>query len=62
MSMDYMFFTEYGVFGTLDEAEASIRDNGGLHKLCLTVMVLKDFRYKSIWAYPVEGKGVGAAE
>ena len=25
-------------------------------------MVLKDFRYKSLWAYPVEGKGVGAAE
>ena len=62
VSMDYMFFTEYWVFGTLGEAEASIQENGGLQRHCLTVMVLKDFRYKSIWAYPVEGKGVGAAE
>ena len=60
--MDYMFFTEYGVFGTLGEAEASIQENGGLQRQCLTVMVPKDFRYNSIWAYPVEGKGVGAAK
>ena len=40
--MHYMFFTEYGVFGTLDEAEASIQQNGGLQRHCLTVMVLKD--------------------
>ena len=62
VSMDYMFFTEYGVFGTADEAEASIKENGDVERHCLTVMVLKDFRYKSLWAYPVEGKGVGAAE
>ena len=61
-SMDYMFFTEHGVHVTLDEAEASNREHGGLQRWCLTVMVLKDFKYKSIWAYPVEGKGVGAAE
>ena len=62
VSIDYMFFTEYGVFYTLEEAEAAIRKNGSVDKYCLTVMVLKDFKYKSIWAYPVEGKGVGAAE
>ena len=60
--MDYMFLTEYGVFGTLGEAEASIQENGGFQRHCLTVMLLKDFRYESLWAYPVEGKGVGAAE
>ena len=60
--MDYMLFTEYGVSGTLGEAEDSIQENGGLQRHRLTVMVRKDFRYKSIWAYPVEGKGVGAAE
>ena len=48
VSMDYMFFTEHGVYVTLDEAEASNREHGGLQKWCLTVMVLKDFKYKSI--------------
>ena len=50
------------MFGTADEAQASIKENGDVETHCLTVMVLKDFRYKHIWAYPVEGKGVGAAE
>ena len=50
------------IFGTIDEAQAAIEANGNVLKHCLTVMVLKDFKYKSIWAYPVEGKGVGAAE
>ena len=62
VSMDYMFLTEHGIFGTIDEAEASMQADSDAQRHCLTVMVLKDFRYKSIWAYPVEGKGVSAAE
>ena len=62
VSMDYMFLTEHGIFGTIDEAEASMQADSDAQRHCLTVMVLKDFRYTSIWAYPVEGKGVSAAE
>ena len=58
VSRDYMFFTEYGVFTTIDEAEASIRASGGLRKHCLAVMVLKDFKYNRLWVYP----GVKSAE
>ena len=60
--MDYMFLTEYGIAKSIDEAEDLIKKGGGLQRSCMTVMVLKDFRSKSVWAYPVEGKGVGAAE
>ena len=62
ISMDYMFLTEYGIARSLDEAETLISSNGGAVRTCMTVMVLKDFRSKSVWAYPVEGKGVSAAE
>ena len=62
VSMDYMFRTEYGIAKSIDEAEDRIKKGGGLQRSCMTVMVLTDFRSKSVWAYPVEGKGVGAAE
>ena len=29
---------------------------------CMTVLVIKDFKHKSIWAYPVEGQGLAAVE
>ena len=60
--MDYMFLTEYGIAKSIDEAEDLIKKGGGLQRSCMTVMVLKDFRSKSVWAYPCEGKGAGAAE
>ena len=62
VSMDYMFLSEYGISLSRDDADELIRKNGGLIKFTMTVMVLKDFRSKSVWAYPVEGKGVTAAE
>ena len=62
VSMDYMVLTEYGIAKSIDEAENLIKKGGGLQRSCMTVMVFKDFRSKSVWAYPVEGKGVGAAE
>ena len=39
-----------------------IKKSGVLQRTCMTVMELKRFRYKSVWAYPVEYKGVGDAE
>ena len=62
VSMDYMFLAEYGIAKRIDEAEDLIKKGGGLQRSCMTVMVLKDFRSKSVWAYPVAGKGMGAAE
>ena len=52
IAMDYMFLTERGV--TRNSAEADEWAKGGE---CVTVLVMKDFRFKSIWAYPVEHKG-----
>ena len=62
VSMDYMFLTEYGIAKSIDVAEHLIKKGGGLQRSCMAVMVFKDFRSQSVWAYPVEGKGVGAAE
>ena len=62
VSMDYMFITEYGVVNDLEEAEKLNAKHGDLARTCMTVLVLKDFRSKSVWAYPVEGKGVAASE
>ena len=55
--MDYMLLTEYRIAKSIDEAEDLVKKGGGLQRPCMTVMVLKDFRSKSVWAYPVEGKG-----
>ena len=62
VSMDYMFLTEYGIAKSIDEAEDLIKKGGGLQRPCTTVIFLKHIRSKSVWAYPIEGKGVGPAE
>lgn len=62
IAMDYMFLTEYWFFYTQDAAEESTRKHDGQVRSCITVLVIKDFKHKSIWAYPVEGKGIAAAE
>ena len=61
ISMDYMFMTESGITKSLEEAETLIRNSRGLTKTRMTVMVLKGFQSKRVWAYPVEGKDVRAA-
>ena len=62
IAMDYLFLTEHGFFKTQSDAEAAIDQAGGPVRNCITVLVIKDFKHKSIWAYPVEGKGISAAE
>ena len=62
IAMDYMFLTEYGFYKSQTEADDVIDKEGGQIRTCITVLVIKDFLHKSIWAYPVEGKGVAAAE
>ena len=62
IAMDYMFLTEYGFFNSQVDADEAINKAEGQCRICITVLVIKDFLHKSIWAYPVEGKGVAAAE
>ena len=62
IAMDYMFLTEYGFFYSQSDADESLKNDGAQGRTCITVLVIKDFKHKSIWAYPVEGKGVAAAE
>ena len=55
IGMDYMHISEQGVShkaGEIEKGETEV----------LTMLVLKDAWHKSIWVYPVEGKGVTAAE
>ena len=52
IGMDYMFLTERGITTKADEVTGE----------CMTLLVLKDFFHKSIWVYPVEGKGVAKSE
>ena len=54
VGIDYMFLTEHGVY--LKHKEAVDGVSGDESKV-LTVLVLKDFRFKSVWAYPVPAKG-----
>ena len=55
IGMDYMHISEQGVSHKADEIEEGETE-------VLTMLVVKDAWHKSIWAYPVEGKGVTAAE
>ena len=54
----YMLLSEYSSHRSQDEADKVIEKEGGQFKNCMTVLVIKDFKHKSIWAYPVEGKGM----
>ena len=56
-----MFFTDYGVASTVEEAEELTRQNNGNVRDAQTVLVMKDYARGSIWAYPVAGKGLVAA-
>ena len=60
--MDYRFLSEYGSHRSQDEADKVIEKEGGQFKNCMTILVIKDFKHKSIWAYPVDGNGFAAAE
>ena len=62
IAMDYMFLTEYGFFKSRRKANQAMSKDSEQTRNCITVLVIKDFLHKSIWAYPVEGKGVAAAE
>ena len=53
IGMDYMFLSEKGVTHKSDVADEWTK-NGE----CIAILVIKDFRHKSIWAYPVESKGM----
>ena len=46
--MDYMYLSEKGVTSKREEAPED----------SITILVVKDFWHKSIWVYPVEGKGL----
>ena len=49
IGMDYMRVSEHGVNSTVEVAAGDVG---------ITMLVVKDFMYKSVWVYPVEGKGV----
>ena len=53
IGLDYMRVSEHGINSTVEGAAGHIGD---------TMLVAKDFLHKSIWVYPVEGKGVTMAE
>ena len=53
IGMDYMRVSEHGVNSTVEGAAGDVG---------ITMLVVKDFMYKSVWVYPVEGKGVTMAE
>ena len=53
IGMDYMRVSEHGVNSTVEGVAADIG---------ITMLVVKDFLHKSVWVYPVEGKGVTMAE
>ena len=61
VALDYMFFTDYGIARTEEEARELISKNTGNVRDVQTVLVLKDYSRGSIWAYPVPGKGISAA-
>ena len=60
--MDYMLLSEYGFYRLQNKADKVIEKEGGQFTTCMAVLVIKDFKHKSIWVYPVEGKGFAAAE
>ena len=51
IGMDYTYLSEKGVTSSRDEAPEDPTES-------VTILVLKDFWHKSIWVYPVEGKGL----
>ena len=51
MGMDYMYMSERGIVARPEDPNIEY----------MTVLVVKDFWHKSIWAYPVEGKGLTRA-
>ena len=55
VGMDYTFLSEKSVTSKVEDTTDDVGD-------CMTLLVLKDFWHKSIWTYPVEGKGVTKAE
>lgn len=55
VGMDYMHISDHGVTNKIDEIPENIDET-------ITMLVLKDAWHKSIWVYPVEGKGVTAAQ
>ena len=52
IAIDYMFLTERGVTRQSEEADTWAKDGD-----CVTVLIMTYFKFKSIWAYPVEHKG-----
>lgn len=53
IGMDYMRVSEHGVNSTVEGAAGDVG---------ITMLVVRDFMHKSVWVYPVEGKGVTMAE
>ena len=51
--MDYMRVSETGVTSKVEETAG---------EMGMTMLAMKDFWHKSIWVYPVEGKGVTKAD
>ena len=55
VGMDYMHISDHGVTNKIDEIPENVDET-------ITMLVLKDAWHKSIWVYPVVGKGVTAAQ
>ena len=51
VGMDYMYMSERGVTSKPEDPSVAY----------ITLLVVKDFWHKSVWTYPVEGKGVAKA-
>ena len=61
VALDYMFFTDYGITKTLEEAHELIEKHQGDIREVQPTLVMKDYARGSVWAYPVDGKGMAAA-
>ena len=59
--MDYMFLTSYGWTATIEEAEELVAKASNPCRTISTILVLKDYVFGSVWAYPVAGQGFAAA-
>ena len=58
IAMDYMFLTEYGFFYTRTDADEALKKSGEQMRTCITVLVIKDFKHKSIWAFRSRLRGL----
>ena len=61
VALDDMCFTDCGITKTLEEAHELIEQHQGDVREVQPALVMKDYARGSVWAYPVDGKGMAAS-